>query len=547
VAAWSCSDSTPPSQPGGLTTTGVTATTVDLAWSAATDDVGVTGYLVDRSGAAIGTTAGLGFTVTGLACNSGYTFDVSARDAAGNSSSAATVIVRTAACSDTTAPTMPPALATSAVSQTGLTLSWQASTDAVGVTGYAVSRNGSQIATPSGTTVAVSGLSCASTYAFAVTAHDAAGNVSAAATTSQATTGCAGTASRYVAASGSDAGSCTASAPCRSLDRAYHVAAPGELVEVAGGTYPLQTINADGTKTSSTDVVFQPAAGATATLAGVSFAGARHLTLQGFHLSGWWGESAGGVADVTMRDIVSSAGFEISGADSVSVIGGSYGPVFGTLGAAPYNHVGGGSTNTLIDGVYFHDFTRSSSDVHMECLHVSSADGLTIRNSRFFNCAVFDIFLTYWSGPVTRNITIENNFFDRSRDLNGACCGYYAVQSHLDGTYSNLLIRNNSSTMAFLIVGNLSNTRMVGNVGPYYQNDCQPNITYSHNVWQGAACGSTDVNAASGFVNPGTLDLHLLPGSAAIGRGDPANYPGTDIDGDARPLGGSIDAGADER
>ena len=39
---------------------------------------------------------------------------------------------------------------------------------------------------------------------------------------------------------GSDAGTCTAAAPCRSLDRAYHVAAPGEVVEVAGGAYAAQ-------------------------------------------------------------------------------------------------------------------------------------------------------------------------------------------------------------------------------------------------------------------------------------------------------------------
>jgi hypothetical protein len=43
------------------------------------------------------------------------------------------------------------------------------------------------------------------------------------------------------------------------------------------------------------------------------------------------------------------------------------------------------------------------------------------------------------------------------------------------------------------------------------------------------------------------FDLHLKATSAAVDRGDPSNYPASDIDGESRPLGGSRDAGADER
>ena len=42
-------------------------------------------------------------------------------------------------------------------------------------------------------------------------------------------------ASRFVSPGGSDSGSCTAELPCQSLDRAYHVAEPGEIVELAAG------------------------------------------------------------------------------------------------------------------------------------------------------------------------------------------------------------------------------------------------------------------------------------------------------------------------
>jgi hypothetical protein len=37
-----------------------------------------------------------------------------------------------------------------------------------------------------------------------------------------------------------------------------------------------------------------------------------------------------------------------------------------------------------------------------------------------------------------------------------------------------------------------------------------------------------------------------VSGAAAIDHGDPASYPAKDIDGQARPMGGMPDAGADE-
>ncbi|MBM9505389.1 discoidin domain-containing protein [Actinacidiphila acididurans] len=81
-------DTTPPSAPGSLQVTGHTDTTVALAWTASTDNTGVTGYRVLRvSGSTstqVGTATGTSFTVTGLTASTAYTFDVVAADAAGN-------------------------------------------------------------------------------------------------------------------------------------------------------------------------------------------------------------------------------------------------------------------------------------------------------------------------------------------------------------------------------------------------------------------------------------------------------------------------------
>jgi hypothetical protein len=85
---------------------------------------------------------------------------------------------------DTTAPTTPGAPVASAVTATGLTLTWPASTDDVGVTGYRVYREAGAtdalVGSPTGTTLAVTGLTAATAYQFFVVAVDAAGNTSAA-------------------------------------------------------------------------------------------------------------------------------------------------------------------------------------------------------------------------------------------------------------------------------------------------------------------------------------------------------------------------------
>jgi glucose/arabinose dehydrogenase len=77
-------DKQPPTPPTGVHATATTADSVTLAWTAATDEVGVTGYTVhngsDTAVTAIGTTA----TVYGLAPATAYAFTVTAADAAGN-------------------------------------------------------------------------------------------------------------------------------------------------------------------------------------------------------------------------------------------------------------------------------------------------------------------------------------------------------------------------------------------------------------------------------------------------------------------------------
>ncbi|WP_214104804.1 cellulase family glycosylhydrolase [Acrocarpospora catenulata] len=85
-------DTTPPSVPGNLRSTGTTSSSVSLAWNASTDNVGVTGYEVYRGSTQVATVTGTSHTDTGLAAATSYTYTVRARDAAGNRSAASTAI-----------------------------------------------------------------------------------------------------------------------------------------------------------------------------------------------------------------------------------------------------------------------------------------------------------------------------------------------------------------------------------------------------------------------------------------------------------------------
>ena len=80
---------------------------------------------------------------------------------------------------DAQAPSVPAGLSAQAVSSSQINLSWTASTDNVGVAGYRVYRNGSQIDTTSTTSYSNTGLSPSTTYTYSVSAYDAVGNNSA--------------------------------------------------------------------------------------------------------------------------------------------------------------------------------------------------------------------------------------------------------------------------------------------------------------------------------------------------------------------------------
>jgi chitodextrinase len=184
-------DMQPPTAPTSLTATAISGTQIDLAWVAATDNVGVTGYIVERcSGlgcsdfAAIGPAVMTSFTDAGLPGGTTFSYRVRATDAAGNQSPDSNTAVATTPIIDTQPPTAPANLTATATSSSQISLAWTAATDDVGVTGYMIERcpganctSFAQVATSTTTSFGDSGLAGSTVYSYRVRATDAAAHL----------------------------------------------------------------------------------------------------------------------------------------------------------------------------------------------------------------------------------------------------------------------------------------------------------------------------------------------------------------------------------
>jgi hypothetical protein len=240
----------------------------------------------------------------------------------------------------------------------------------------------------------------------------------------------------YLSPSGSDSGSCSQAAPCRTFDRAYHLARPGGAVLLASGDYGEQSLSYNAALVgASSPVVFQPAPGASARLSGeLSLRAAAAQPIANVEVDNL---AIGDiyvryVRQVTFRNITQSY-FFVRSSDRVSFIGGqvtgdSVG-ISNTIGAIAAGAPA--STNILIDGVAIHDFnTTQAPGAHIECLFLQESDTVTIRNSTFTRCEDFDVYGNAIVGGTIKNVTLNNNHFGATTPK-----GYYAFRANV-GTYT---------------------------------------------------------------------------------------------------------------
>lgn len=311
----------------------------------------------------------------------------------------------------------------------------------------------------------------------------------------------------FVALGGDDAADCSRDAPCATFDRAYRAARPGEVVEVANGSYPEQILTRDETRDSGDDVTFRPARGAKVKLTGLTFGhwtndlGAEHVQVRDMDV----GEiMARRTDDLTFRNLAMRS-FWVEGGQGIRFLGGSVGGIKGDnpwLGTWQSSE---GDTETpkdvVIDGVDFHDVRMKHPADHIECLHVNDVDGFVVRNSRFHDCDTFDMLVMYGHNEVLRDILVEHNVFEATGNSFGGPA-YFGLSLRFG---ENVTVRHNRSTAPWAgpdagggpIAGSWT---VADNTFPSLQS-CPGGIVFRGNLWTGKhaeACGATDRTAGGG-------------------------------------------------
>src|SRR5256714_5913275 len=196
-------DTTSPSAPSGLAAAAVSATLVNVTWTASTGNAPVSAYTLERcqgmgcsNFAQIATSSGTAFADSGLTSATSYSYRVRAEDASGNLSGYSNIAsAMTQSSSDTTPPSTPASLLAIPFSSSQIHLSWTASTDNVALGGYEVERcqgagcsNFAQTADLSDSVYDDTSLAASTSFTYRVRAFDAAGNLSDFSSSATATT-----------------------------------------------------------------------------------------------------------------------------------------------------------------------------------------------------------------------------------------------------------------------------------------------------------------------------------------------------------------------
>lgn len=189
---YTSSDTEAPTIPTNVAASNITTSSIDVSWTASTDNVAVTNYDVFVDGNLSKNTTNTSITLDNLTSNTSYAITVLAKDAVGNESSQSAAI-NPKTLEDTQAPTTPTNVVISNETDTTFKVSWTASTDNTAVTAYEIYVDNTLNGTSTTTTYTVNQLSQSTTYSVQVLAKDAVNNKSPLSTAVNATTTDGGT------------------------------------------------------------------------------------------------------------------------------------------------------------------------------------------------------------------------------------------------------------------------------------------------------------------------------------------------------------------
>ena len=221
-------------------------------------------------------------------------------------------------------------------------------------------------------------------------------------------------------------------------------------------------------------------------------------------------------------------------------------------------YVDGARDLVIENNVSFHN----GYGIEIGCENVGkTASGIRVRNNLLYDNEVAGISLGGFdyptgSGKVTTTIITNNTLF--ANDFSGGWTGELYLTYTEDCSFSNnifftsdqnVLVYNEATSLNLQLDYNLYHCPGGANALEFYWDGAD---YFGFTAFQ----SGTGLDTNSLFADPDFVssllpspNLHLKEGSPAIDRGDPLFVPAggeTDIDGDARILGGRVDIGADE-
>ena len=171
-------DTQAPSTPTDLTLNNIGLNSINLSWTASTDNIDVTGYNIYVDGVLEAQTTTTNVTISDLNTNTTYEITVLAKDLINNMSALSAAVTGTT-LGDTQAPTTPENVIVSNETDSSFKVSWSASTDNNSIGGYEVFIDNNIVTTTTNIYYTVAGLNTSTTYTVEVLALDTDNNRSA--------------------------------------------------------------------------------------------------------------------------------------------------------------------------------------------------------------------------------------------------------------------------------------------------------------------------------------------------------------------------------